>query len=193
LISIFHPHQLKAIRTVLREKYQKSGILPDPDRAQDLSTAQSVTGTCFEMCPEFERIEREYQKEADQFEVYPNTFRIDPLLAVKIYRRPAAGREIALPEDIRPPIVLKKTLDYLFHRLLPSNPENPMFGKVQGFVWNRTRAIRQDFIVQGKGEEITIECHERIARMHIVYLHWKGGIGKGKGVGGNQNEGWSRG
>lgn len=142
------------------------------------------------MCPEFERVEREYQKEADQFEVYPNSNVVNPLLAVKIYRRPAAGREIALPEDIRPPIILKKTLDYLFHRLLPASPDNPMFGLVQGFLWNRTRAIRQDFIVQGQSEEITIECHERIARMHILYLHWKGGKACAKEDAGDGRE-WS--
>lgn len=169
----------------------KSGVLPDPDRAQDLSQAQKALGTCHEMCPEFERVEREYQKEADQWEVYPNSNRIDPLLAVKIYRRPAAGREVALPEDIRPPKVLKKTLDYLLHHLLPRDAKNPLFSKVQPFLWNRTRAIRQDFIVQSQSEQITIECHERIARMHILYLHWKGGGGNGNREEGNENEGWS--
>lgn len=49
-------------------------------------------------------------------------------------------------------------------------------------MWNRTRAIRQDFIVQGLRGALEIECHERIARYHILCLHWKGGAGA---------EGWS--
>lgn len=49
-------------------------------------------------------------------------------------------------------------------------------------MWNRTRAIRQDFIVQSERGALTIECHERIARYHILCLHWKGGTGA---------EGWS--
>lgn len=44
-------------------------------------------------------------------------------------------------------------------------------------MWNRTRAIRQDFIVQGLRGALEIECHERIARYHILCLHWKGGVG----------------
>lgn len=104
------------------------------------------------------------------------------MLAVKIYRRPAAGRELPLPEDIRPPEVLCQTLDYLFYDLLPSDPTSPRFTAVQPFMWNRTRAIRQDFIVQGESGRLAIECHERIARYHILCLHWRGGIGA---------EGWS--
>lgn len=38
---------------------------------------------------------------------FPGTNRVDPAIAVKIYRRPAAGRELPLPEDVRSPPVLK--------------------------------------------------------------------------------------
>ncbi|PWN36668.1 SAC3/GANP/Nin1/mts3/eIF-3 p25, partial [Meira miltonrushii] len=126
--------------------------------------------------------EREFQNEGDTLEMFPGTNRIDPTIAVKIYRRPAAGRELPLPEDVRPPEVLRMTLDYLLHQLLPSDPGSPVFTSVQPFMWNRTRAIRQDFIVQGDGGELAIECHERIARYHILCLHWRGGVGA---------EGWS--
>lgn len=173
---------LKGGREALRNAYIKSGVLPDPDKPTDLALAVKLVGTCQDMCPEFEREEREFQKELDPLEVYPGTDRVDPRIAVKIYRRPAAGRELPLPEDVRPPPVLKRTLDYLFHDLLPTDPNDPRFTSVQGFLWNRTRAVRQDFIVQSEGGAIAIECHERIARYHILCLHWRGGPGA---------EGWS--
>ena len=174
--------QMKTQRDALRASYIASGVLPDPNKPTDLADAIKLIGTCQDMCPEFEREEREFQKELDRFEVYPGTSRVDPSIAVKIYRRPAAGRELPLPEDVRPPPVLKRTLDYLFHTLLPASPRDPLFTAVQPFLWNRTRAIRQDFIVQSESGPITIECHERIARYHILCLHWKGGPGA---------EGWS--
>lgn len=174
--------EMKGGREALRNAYIKSGVLPDPDKPTDLALAVKLVGTCQDMCPEFEREEREFQKELDPLEVYPGTDRVDPRIAVKIYRRPAAGRELPLPEDVRPPPVLRRTLDYLFHDLLPADPNDPRFTQVQGFLWNRTRAVRQDFIVQSEGGPIAIECHERIARYHILCLHWRGGPGA---------EGWS--
>ncbi|SPO32577.1 related to SAC3 - leucine permease transcriptional regulator [Ustilago trichophora] len=174
--------EMKGGRDALRNAYIKSGVLPDPDKPTDLALAVKLVGTCQDMCPEFEREEREFQKELDPLELYPGTDRVDPRIAVKIYRRPAAGRELPLPEDVRPPPVLKRTLDYLFHDLLPADPNDSRFTAVQGFLWNRTRAVRQDFIVQSEGGPIAIECHERIARYHILCLHWRGGPGA---------EGWS--
>ncbi|MCO5583323.1 hypothetical protein L7F22_037233 [Adiantum nelumboides] len=174
--------EMRSQRETLRAKYIREGILPDPEKPTDLTEAKTLTGTCMEMCPDFEREEREFQNEGDTLEMFPGTNRIDPTLAVKIYRRPAAGRELPLPEDVRPPEVLRMTLDYLLHQLLPSDPGSPIFTSVQPFMWNRTRAIRQDFIVQGDGGELAIECHERIARYHILCLHWRGGVGA---------EGWS--
>lgn len=80
------------------------------------------------------------------------------------------------------PISYQETLDYLFHDLLPADPGSSHFTAVQPFMWNRTRAIRQDFIVQGERGAFAIECHERIARYHILCLHWRGGV---------DAEGWS--
>lgn len=91
---------------------------------------------------------------------------------VKRYRRPAAGYEEQLPSDIRPPLVLQKTLDYLMDEIV-GGPE-PL-ANVHKFVWDRTRAIRNDFSIQQvtKSEElrIAISCFERIARFHILSLH----------------------
>lgn len=61
--------ELKHQRDAQRLLYIRQGILPDPDKAQDLSAAKSLLGTCLEMCPEFEREEREFQNEGDTLEM----------------------------------------------------------------------------------------------------------------------------
>lgn len=169
--------ELKVQYARKREEYIASGVLPDPSKPGLLEDALKLVGTCPDMCPEYERVEREVQKELDKLECFPGTTSADPAAAVKIYRRPAAGRELPLPEEVRPPLVLQQTLDYLVHSLLPADPRDPHFAVVQPFMWNRTRAIRQDFIVQSDRGAIAIACHERIARYHILCLHWKGGVG----------------
>lgn len=169
--------ELKVQYAQKREEYVASGVLPDPSKPGLLENATKLVGTCPDMCPEYERVEREVQKELDRLECFPGTTSADPAAAVKIYRRPAAGRELPLPEEVRPPPVLQRTLDYLVHTLLPADPCDSRFAVVQPFMWNRTRAIRQDFIVQSDRGAIAIACHERIARYHILCLHWKGGVG----------------
>lgn len=39
------------------------------------------------------------------------------------------------------------------------------------FLRDRTRAIRQDFTMQNDRSALAVECHERIARYHILCLH----------------------
>lgn len=91
---------------------------------------------------------------------------------VKKFRRSAAGYEEQLPSDIRPPLVLQRTLDYLINDVV-GGPE-PL-AAVHGFVWDRTRSIRNDFSIQQvtKAEDvrIAIDCFERIVRFHILSLH----------------------
>ena len=91
---------------------------------------------------------------------------------VKRFRRSAAGYDEQLPSDIRPPAILKNTLDYLINDVV-GGPET--LSNVHKFVWDRTRGIRNDFSIQQvtKTEDlrIAIECFERIARFHILSLH----------------------
>jgi hypothetical protein len=50
---------------------------------------------------------------------------------------------------------------------------------VHSFIWDRTRAVRNDFSIQQISQlpelPIAIECFERIARFHILSLHQVGG------------------
>ena len=91
---------------------------------------------------------------------------------VKRFRRSAAGYDEQLPSDIRPPLVLQKTLNYLFEEVVGGSQA---LSSVHKFVWDRTRGIRNDFSIQQvtKTEDlrIAIDCFERIARFHILSLH----------------------
>ena len=91
---------------------------------------------------------------------------------VKRFRRSAAGYDEQLPSDIRPPLVLQKTLNYLMDEVV-GGPE-PL-AKVHKFVWDRTRGIRNDFSIQQVTKledlKVAIDCFERIARFHLLSLH----------------------
>ncbi|KAJ8292731.1 SAC3 family protein 1 [Rhodotorula toruloides] len=156
--------ELKPLREEQRLKAIKAGLIPDPSKPMRLDQATDFEGTCEEMCPEWEREEREYQNNVDPLERYPGTTRIDPTRAVKAFHRPAAGNDQPLPSDVRPPPVLHRTLDYLFHTLLPQHP----LAVTHPFIRDRTRSIRQDFTVQNVRGRSAIECNERIARYHIL-------------------------
>jgi hypothetical protein len=96
---------------------------------------------------------------------------------VKKFRRAAAGIEEQLPSDLRTPQVLSQTCDYLFNEIVANAPE---LGRVHHFVWDRTRAIRNDFtILQVSNSEdlsYAVDCLERIARFHILSLHQMAGV-----------------
>ena len=62
----------------------------------------------------------------------------------------------------------KKTLDYLIREIVGGS--QPLMS-THGFVRDRTRGIRQDFTLQNYRGLETIECHERIARYHILCIH----------------------
>jgi nuclear mRNA export protein SAC3 len=91
---------------------------------------------------------------------------------VKRYRRSAAGDDEQLPSDIRTPATLKRSLDYLLNDVVGGEDR---LATVQKFVWDRTRAIRNDFSIQQVTSvpdvKLAVECYERIARFHILCLH----------------------
>ena len=108
---------------------------------------------------------------------------------VKRFRRSAAGYDEQLPSDIRPPLVLQRTLNYLFDDVLGGS--QPL-ASVHKFIWDRTRGVRNDFSIQQvtKIEDIriAIDCFERIARFHILALHQLSRTGKDNGEFSDQQE-----
>ena len=57
--------QLKAQREQERRDAIRNGFLADPDRPTSLKNAITPVGTCQDMCPEFERVERIVQSMVD--------------------------------------------------------------------------------------------------------------------------------
>lgn len=123
------------------------------------------------MCTEFERVQRVVQDDVWAEEKDANG-EPDESRMVKKFRRSAAGLEEQLPSDLRSPVVLRQTCDYLFNEVIGNAPS---LSQIHHFVWDRTRAIRNDFSIQQltKIDElrIAVECYERIARFHILSLH----------------------
>ncbi|KAI5453242.1 actin cytoskeleton and mitosis protein [Naganishia albida] len=173
--------ELEQQRVQERKQAISRGLIADPDKPTSLENAIEFVGTCTEMCPRFEREEREFKKNVhplEQKEGQPG--RIDPEKAVTMYHRSAAGIDQPLPSDVRTPATLKRTLDYLFHTIIhtqpPESTEPPTpltaLRYTHGFIRDRTRGIRQDFTYQRHvGITENIECHERIARFHILAIH----------------------
>lgn len=128
----------------------------------DLSQAKSIVGTCCTMCPEEEMEFRARREDFSQFETTDGVF--DRSKAVKKYRRSAAISEAPLPEDIRPPDVLVRTMDYL-KRVCDEQED---FAQIHMFVRDRTRSLRQDFTYQGVKDERCIQVHEEAVRFHIL-------------------------
>ncbi|KAJ3021576.1 hypothetical protein HKX48_008243 [Thoreauomyces humboldtii] len=145
-------------------KYIAEGKMDDPDVQYRLEDARDFLGECEDMCPEYERHEREYQKGLMEFEKLPDTERVDHQKAVKRYRRSAADDEKPLPCDVRPPRVLERTLDYLVHEVLPT------YGiqRTYGFLRDRMRAIRKDITLQNLRGPEAVSLFERIARYHLM-------------------------
>ncbi|GJJ72462.1 nuclear mRNA export protein SAC3 [Entomortierella parvispora] len=159
--------ELKGKRVKEREDAIKQGLLPDPNKPTRLEDAITFVGTCLDMCPEFERHEREYQQNVEIFEKINGTESIDHSRAVKMYHRPAAGADQPLPSDVRPPPVLLLTLDYLIREIVAEDG----LSESHAFVRDRTRSIRQDFTLQNSRGIEAVQAHEIIARFHILCVH----------------------
>ncbi|KIV77338.1 hypothetical protein PV11_09141 [Exophiala sideris] len=168
--------ELKTRREAERAKAIRDGFLADPEKKTSLDKAITPVGTCTEMCPEFERVERIVQNMVDKAEKVHNddTGRDVPSeqRMVKRFRRSAAGYDEQLPSDIRTPATLKRTLDYLLDKLIGGDER---LATIHKFVWDRTRGIRNDFSIQQvtnvEDVKIAVDCYERIARFHILSLH----------------------
>lgn len=157
--------EMMELRAAERAEMIRRGYLDDENSRRSLENAISFRGTCMDMCPVFERVKRTRQNNVNASEKDPTTGCISPERAIKSFVRPAAGQEPPLPSDVRPPKVLVLTLDYMVANLVDRLPD------AHSFIWDRTRSIRQDFTFQNYFGPETIDCNERIARIHILLLH----------------------
>ncbi|KAF2092636.1 hypothetical protein NA57DRAFT_23593, partial [Rhizodiscina lignyota] len=170
---------LRALHEHEYKDAMRRGIVADPDHPRALKDAVKPVGICEDMCPELERVGRIVQRDVWAAEAVRqartgrgyNKIVADEGRMVKKFRRSAAGSEEQLPSDLRPPKVLQRTVNYLIDEVIDKSD----FAKVQTFVWDRTRAIRNDFSIQQVAKlhdvRIAIDCFERIVRFHILSLH----------------------
>jgi len=171
-----HWQSSKSYRTKVRASLIRANLLDDPDKPKKLSEAIDFKGTCEDMCPDFEKITRimEHDVREPEKELRPDGS-LWPSLPkmVKALARSAAGQDAPLPMDVRSPAALRRTLDYLLENVL--GYEEGHLPKVHGFLWDRTRAIRRDFVFQSSmnSSELAdqVYCLERITRFHVIALH----------------------
>ncbi|KAJ1975441.1 actin cytoskeleton and mitosis protein, partial [Dimargaris xerosporica] len=159
---------LQIRRTQEREFCVRAGLIPGANDKLVLREASNLVGTCQDMCPLYERVERQHQNNIDKYEMIPGTRQVDPQRAVKAFHRSSAGNEQPLPSDVRPPDVLLRTLDYLIDEIVTSDQA---LADSHGFVRDRTRSIRTDFTLQNNRSLEAVEAHEQIARYHILCCH----------------------
>lgn len=62
---------MKKERISLTEMYIKQGKLADPNHVYQLDQAINFVAECMDMCPEFEREEREFTNYLEPFEKVP--------------------------------------------------------------------------------------------------------------------------
>lgn len=148
-----------------RSMMEKLNLVDKENTKKSLKDAIIFRGSCEDMCPTYERVERVFKNQVSKWEKDPVTNKISRNLALKTFMRPS-GQAPPLPSDVRPPNVLQKTLNHIIENLLPNLPDS------QSFIWDRTRSIRQDFTFQNNYSGIeSIDCHEKICRIHILSLH----------------------
>uniref|UniRef100_A0A224YS23 Germinal-center associated nuclear protein n=1 Tax=Rhipicephalus zambeziensis TaxID=60191 RepID=A0A224YS23_9ACAR len=135
------------------------------EKQSDLATARATRGTCPDMCPEKERYSRTDKKCLSSFEMLPGSDGVmDHTRMVKEYSRSSADQEEPLAHELRPPHVLRHTMDYLLVHLMDSS--QPV-GEWYDFIWNRTRAIRKDITQQHLCDQVCVALVEQCARFHI--------------------------
>ncbi|ODO06556.1 hypothetical protein I350_03911 [Cryptococcus amylolentus CBS 6273] len=175
--------ELEELRQHERKAFEQKGLIKVGKT--ELEDAVDLRGTCERMCSDYEREFREWTREVNPFEATPDR-RMDPAKAVAAYSRSDAGAghgdSAILPSDLRTPLTLMKTLDYLFSSVMPTPPPTTSIaspadsarkalGYTAGFIRDRTRAIRKEFAMQSSwGHEEAIASFERIARWHILCL-----------------------
>lgn len=156
--------EFRIMRDRERREMESRGLVDRQNARKNLKDALQFQGSCLAMCPAVERIRRSIERNVSPIEKDEDG-KISALRAVKAFSRPAAGQPPPLPSDVRPPRILVQTLEYLVETALPQLPS------LHGFLWDRTRSIRQDFTYQNYGGVEAIQCCEIITRIHIVSLH----------------------
>ncbi|XP_020802581.1 protein xmas-2 [Drosophila serrata] len=129
------------------------------------SSVGATQGHCPDMCPEKERLLREFQRQVAVYELQPGSDdRICHERALKQYSRSSADQETPLPHELRTEAALHMTMAYLMHEIM-DNSHN--LGDWFHFVWDRTRSIRKEITQQELCSLGAVKLVEQCARFHI--------------------------
>ncbi|XP_022916945.2 protein xmas [Onthophagus taurus] len=133
----------------------------------DFGSTHTV-GTCPDMCPEKERLMREVQHQVALYEQESCSKVMNHSLAVKQYSRSSADQESPLPHELRSVDVLRMTMGYLMHKIIPlCDNFDVNLAEWYHFLWDRTRGIRKDITQQELCCQGSVELVEQCARFHI--------------------------
>ena len=161
----------KKYRDRARSSLIKANLIDDPEKQKSLSDAIDFKGICEEMCPEWEKMKRIIQHDVKHFEKGSGDVP-EPDLMVKALARSAAGQEAPLPMDVLSISACKRVVDYLLEDVLSGDNNLPV---AHGFLWDRTRAVRRDFVFHSRTTDEEkldqIYCLEKIVRFHVLSLH----------------------
>ncbi|KAI3910516.1 hypothetical protein MKW98_027798 [Papaver atlanticum] len=136
--------------------------------AKEEEEDSSIVGTCLDMCPAEERAQRERLRDLAVIErLNGNPAKTSPSLAVKKFCRTISTMD-SHPSDVRPLQVLEDTLSYLLNLL--NSSEHP-FEVLHDFIFDRTRSIRQDLVMQNIVNHRVIYMYEEMVKFHITSHH----------------------
>lgn len=154
-----------------------------------LHISDGVVGTCLAMCSQEELERRKLEHKVLRFERDRATGEGDPRLAVKEYKRSAAG-DVYPASWLRPPQILVNVVNYLTSNILDADKKGPdprflteppdvqarapTLLEIQSFCWDRFRSVVKDFLGQnyrtgGRNDAWAQETLERIVRAHVLF------------------------
>ncbi|KAK2835598.1 hypothetical protein Q5P01_016082 [Channa striata] len=138
----------------------------EDERCEPQGKGISPMGTCQTMCPARELRDREAQNRLHRFEILAGTERD---------RRPRGdplpGKDTTNSTDLRPPMVLLKTVCYLVDDIAASPTLHP-WSEVYSFVFDRMRGVKQDMIIQRVSGVDCVSILERTVRF-LIYASYR--------------------
>lgn len=153
------------------DRFLRSTTL-QPIKEMNVDQIKPMEGTCYDMCPEKERLLRIHGNMVSQFECEMVDSKLEPIIEimVKQYARSSADQANPLPHELRPTPVLVKTMNYMLKNIIypiESNTEQDL-ASWYDFCWDRMRAIRKDIVQQNLQNSDVIIILEQIGRFHIA-------------------------